>query len=1153
MRTTEFVKETTTTTRTTQTVASNGAVSTSVRTATSVRLLQRDIVKQQQLAPSASNEGVLDAVEGGETHSPESANSEKSQEYNLTLPVLENVGATSVDNTDTNVSETPYDPLAMTTLGVPLSFVQDFIQRSRSGAFKNLTTTDVCQRLVQPLTAHTRRSVVDTLIMEGRSDLVSEAKWFVSHAWKYQFLDVIDALTDFAAKKGIPSKDFIIWFDLFSNSQHETANKPFEWWENTFMSAIKKMGQVVMVLIPWSEPIPLTRAWCIFEIYSTVKTGSVFDVAMPSSDQGGLISALRDNPRMFYDLLAKFESRNAEATNPVDKSRIFQVIADTVGFNTLDKMVLDVFRDWAESLMSSIVNYQIENKSDPGRTPERTLLLQWSLASLYRLNGKLPLAFELHQSVYQERLKILGPDHFETLVSMNNMIECAIESPDSSKMKNEIDYVALMEECLATAKRALGIDHLFTLLAMYNMATIHLQQGKLEKAEAALSECLEWRMKILGSLDSETLRTTERLATVYARMNMTEKAESFYLRTIELFEDQHGSNHVDGLTYSASLVNLYKNSKQTEKAIKLCEIITPKYRSLLGDANSATQESMKTLAHLYNEVGEYDKASSLFQDILASVAKDDGIDARTSLSVMRNLADTLQSQGHMEESIEMRKDCWARTRKLFGDNHQDTIASVHAIGVSYYFLGKYEESLPYLLESCEKKKLLLKKNHEDTLTGMNVTGVILSKLKRYEEAEKILLECLEGRRETLGAAHPSTLTTMNVLGSVYVEMDRPQDALSVLLEVYNGRMRLFGQENPATITTMSLLSQALDKMPKKEEEEKAEEEILDKYDQGLKLYREGKREEGAELMKQYLAENPQDFENDEASILARFSTTGIILAQIGNLDESESMLTEAVRLWRIVVERETIESLDPVFLHSFHFLGYVKSGLGKRALATGDLETARIKYAESEALYTEAHDGRCKLLGEDAQATKESEDGIRNAQVDLLLLSDPQDLESKFLKVSKVFNLGSSKADLLIDGLVAESKALPESDLLAIRIQMLHADILMEDFEKNKFTASEMFERSIELLEGSVGETHPLTLEALEKAGQIYMRVQFYDEADEKFAPLFKRTSIVHGEESEEAKRVLRLLNTSRMGVMALAKVLPRLAQNGVTESLTTE
>ncbi|KAJ3241345.1 hypothetical protein HDU81_000909 [Chytriomyces hyalinus] len=543
-----------------------------------------------------------------------------------------------------------------------------------------------------------------------------------------------------------------------------------------------------------------------------------------------------------------------------------------------------------------------------------------------------------------------------------------------------------------------------------------LKESKLEKAEAVLSECLEWRMKILGSLDSETLRTMERLATVYAKMNMTEKAESFYLRTIDLFEDQYGSNHVDGLTYSTSLVNLYRDSKQTEKAIKLCEEITPKYRSLLGDANPTTQESMKTLA-LYNDVGEYDKAPSLFQDILASVAKSGGIDTRTSLAVMSYLADTLQSQGQLEQSLEMYKDCWARTRVLVGDNHKDTISAVHRNGLSYYYLGKYEESLPYLLGSCEKNGQLLGKTHEDTLTGMSVTGAILLKLGRYEEAETVLLECLNGRRESLGAAHPSTLSTMNVLGGAYVEkMNRPQDALNILVDVYKGRLKLFGQENQATITTTALLLQALDKIPKKANEktegvisneheqganlyqegkrkEAAElmkqylaeipqefendeashltvgDVSLNKYDQGMNLYREGKREEAVELMKQYLAENPQGFENDEISHLGRFATTGIVLGQIGNLDESESMLTEAVRLWRIVVERETMESLDASFLNSFNSLGAVKSSLGKRVLAEGDRETARIKFAESEALYIEAYEGRLKLLGEDALAS----------------------------------------------------------------------------------------------------------------------------------------------------------------------------------------
>ncbi|KAI8840792.1 hypothetical protein BJ741DRAFT_646925 [Chytriomyces cf. hyalinus JEL632] len=1105
---TKFVKETTTTTTTTRTVSSNGSVSTKVHTATSVRLVERDNAKQQEMAPAASNGSPPDAAESDNTDDPESANSEicvkfddeptnpQSLEAHFVLPVLKNIGATSVDIADVDlhlsrVSEAPYDPLAMTTLGLPLSFVHDFITASGgSEAFKNLTTTDVCQKLVQPLTAHTRRSMIDTLSFEGRSDVVSEANWFVSHAWKYQFLEVIDALTDFAGKKGIPAKEFIIWFDLFSNSQHETANRPFEWWENTFMSAIKKMGQVVMVLIPWSDPIPLTRAWCIFEIYSTVKTGSVFDVAMPSRNQVEFLVELRNNPREFYDLLAKFESRNAEATNPVDKDRIFQVIAETVGFNTLDKMVLGVFRDWTESLMSWFVD-TIGTKL----TPEDALLLQWSLASLYRLNGKLSLAFELHRSVYQERLKMLGPDHIDTLVSMNNMIECALDISYLSKTRTETDYVALMEECFETAKRTLGVDHAFTLLTMYNTTSSYIDQGKFEKAEAVLSECLERRMKILGSHDSETLRTMERLATVYAKLNLAAKAESFYKLIIELFEDQHGSNNVDGLIYCTSLVNLYKSTKQTEKALKICQEITPKYR--------------------------------------------DGIDTTLSLEVMHHLAETLQSQGQLDQSIAMRKDCLARTRKLLGENHENTLAFVHAIGLSYFDLGKYDDALLYLLENCEKMKQLLGKNHAFTLAGMNATGVTLTKLKRYEEAEKILMECFEGQRETLGADDTFTLSTMNVLGSLYIETSRPEEAAHILTDVYKVCMRLFGKEDPLTITTMGLLSRAYKQMPEKVEEEveRTEDVSLDKYNQGLSRYQEGKIGEAAVLMKQYLAENPQVFEKDEPSHLHRFTNIASLLVQIGILDEADSMLTNAVRLWRIVIGRETMENLHPDFLIAFNVLGIVKKRMGDLALAEGDHEMAAIKYTECLAMFTEAYEGRSKLLGEEAEATKESLGGMQSAQADLLLLSDPQDLESKFLRVSKLFELGSSHAGALIGGLVAETEHLPKDDLLAIRIQMLQADILMYSSESvNRLSGAELFESCILLLETTVGETHPLTLEALQKAGQIYMKEQYHDKACKKFAALLTRTAIVHGKESEEATGPRRFLNMARMGVMTSAE-----------------
>jgi hypothetical protein len=50
----------------------------------------------------------------------------------------------------------------------------------------------------------------------------------------------------------------VIRLDLFSTIQHSTFVKPPEWWQQTFCPAIGRMGQMVMVMTPWDNPVTLT-------------------------------------------------------------------------------------------------------------------------------------------------------------------------------------------------------------------------------------------------------------------------------------------------------------------------------------------------------------------------------------------------------------------------------------------------------------------------------------------------------------------------------------------------------------------------------------------------------------------------------------------------------------------------------------------------------------------------------------------------------------------------------------------------------------------------------------------------------------------------------------------------------------------------------
>ena len=138
-----------------------------------------------------------------------------------------------------------------------------------------LTTTDVCNKFLKPITSEKQQSYCEYL-QEQNSPDVGEATVFISHAWKYTFVEVVDALEHHFSKE----PDIFIWFDLFSNNQHKAISFPFEWWRDTFLNAIGKLGRVVMVLSPWNNPIPFTRAWCLWEIYCAVSTGSKFEVAI---------------------------------------------------------------------------------------------------------------------------------------------------------------------------------------------------------------------------------------------------------------------------------------------------------------------------------------------------------------------------------------------------------------------------------------------------------------------------------------------------------------------------------------------------------------------------------------------------------------------------------------------------------------------------------------------------------------------------------------------------------------------------------------------------------------------------------------------------------------------------------------------------------
>ena len=152
-------------------------------------------------------------------------------------------------------------------LGVSLALLQLLAPLVPAGA----STADACSTLFKPLTARARSSLADCLARLEASDPTSglpyaaAATVFASHAWRYEFALLLGAVEAFAAAQPRPERVYV-WFDCAVVNQHATAALPQDWWSTAFAAGIRAIGHTCLVLAPWRDPIPLKRAWCLWEL-----------------------------------------------------------------------------------------------------------------------------------------------------------------------------------------------------------------------------------------------------------------------------------------------------------------------------------------------------------------------------------------------------------------------------------------------------------------------------------------------------------------------------------------------------------------------------------------------------------------------------------------------------------------------------------------------------------------------------------------------------------------------------------------------------------------------------------------------------------------------------------------------------------------------
>lgn len=247
--------------------------------------------------------------------------------------------------------------MALPVLGLSIAALRAFVDSC--GGDKGLhcsdgsrmTTSQVLQHFVLPRTAASNLSYCE-LLRTKEPHSVATATVFISHAWRFEFFDVFEALERHFANTGA---DTFLWIDIFSNNQHEAADHEFDWWSTTFQDAIASFGHVVMVLSPWESPVPFTRAWCLWEIYSATVVNAKFEVAMTHDQEEKFAVAILNDHRTYFEMLSHIDLRQSDALHAEDKRKIFQAVEASCGFVRLNTLVCAYMREWVLSLVDRLV------------------------------------------------------------------------------------------------------------------------------------------------------------------------------------------------------------------------------------------------------------------------------------------------------------------------------------------------------------------------------------------------------------------------------------------------------------------------------------------------------------------------------------------------------------------------------------------------------------------------------------------------------------------------------------------------------------------------------------------------------------------------------------------------------------------------------
>eukprot|EP01039_Chlorochromonas_danica_P006216 gene6216-6854_t len=622
--------------------------------------------------------------------------------------------------------------------------------------FLGLTTQEVVERFIKPITKEDRSSYCDYLLRTSTSTSTSQKKKgnkmvgmatvYVSHCWQAPFLSLIDSLSHYYHGEGEAKQRIYVWIDIFSVNQHHLSGGYYGSYVERIEKVVNTIGNTLVILYSspapatpptttaitntspssggsaaatttttvcnrWTnKPLCLSRTWCLWEIFLTLQQPNSDH---PANSGGG---------------------SNSNDNNDITTSRKNSKISFACTREDEVALIDNLASDDPIFLSSSSRHSSIDSiLSEASSFEDREMIL----------------------NLIEDRIGFQGLDHL-ILSTMRKWI-CAVIEKVSPSLKN---------------KQPLQYLHL-----MKTLAAFYMKEEALSHAETIYFDALMMSKNQLGLKHVFTLHLMHLLANCYeqeGQQELAEITEGLYLKCLRRSQDEF-----DVIPTALKL-------SVTIQVVKLCLSRCRYHQSevLLLEALAECRESdhescleiMELLASLYSQQGRHKEAEEILLDCLHHHLERLGKDHPKIISFQHALISCYLIQGKSYEVEKLLIDYIEQANRVLGEDHPETLSFMNHLASLYVRLHRCDQAYPIFMKCLTIVRRIHGEYHHRTLSAMNNLAVCCFQLGDFNSAEMLFTACLAKRRMVDGENHPETVEVMNNLAALYLQRSQQSTA-----------------------------------------------------------------------------------------------------------------------------------------------------------------------------------------------------------------------------------------------------------------------------------------------------------------------------------------------------------------------------------------